>query len=85
MSFVIVSMGEHATTLISDSQPGKDQAALGFDGLFSAHHRKVLRAAHRVTGNILDAEDVLQTVFLRLLNRPEHLDGSTKIENYLCR
>lgn len=78
-------MGEHAITLISDSQPGKDQAAFGFDALFTAHHSKVLRAAHRVTGNIQDAEDVLQTVFLRLLNRREHLAGSTKLESYLCR
>lgn len=34
--------------------------------LFADHHRRVLVAAYRVTGNMADAEDVAQTVFLRL-------------------
>ena len=34
--------------------------------LFSEHHRRVLMAAYRITGNMADAEDVAQTVFLRL-------------------
>jgi RNA polymerase sigma-70 factor (ECF subfamily) len=34
--------------------------------LFGEHHRRVLRAAYRITGNMADAEDVAQTVFLRL-------------------
>ncbi len=38
--------------------------------LFQAHHVSVLRAAYRITGNATDAEDVLQTVFARLLRRP---------------
>ncbi len=42
-----------------------------FDELFSEHHEKVLLAAYRVTGNMPDAEDVLQSVFLRLLKRRE--------------
>jgi RNA polymerase sigma-70 factor (ECF subfamily) len=37
------------------------------EAAFRAHHAGVLRAAHRVTGNLADAEDVLQTVFLRLM------------------
>ncbi len=36
---------------------------------FRAHHGLVFRTAYRITGNASDAEDVLQTVFLRLLNR----------------
>jgi RNA polymerase sigma-70 factor (ECF subfamily) len=39
------------------------------DELYQAHHAMVFRTAHRVTGNAEDAEDVLQTVFLRLLRR----------------
>jgi len=35
--------------------------------IFLDHHAQVFRAAYRVTGNASDAEDVLQTVFLRLL------------------
>lgn len=34
--------------------------------LFAEHYRRVLMAAHRITGNMADAEDVAQSVFLRL-------------------
>jgi RNA polymerase sigma factor (sigma-70 family) len=34
--------------------------------LFGEHHRRVLRAAYRITGSMADAEDVTQAVFLRL-------------------
>lgn len=36
---------------------------------FREHHAMVYRAAYRVTGNTTDAEDVVQTVFLRLMKR----------------
>jgi RNA polymerase sigma factor (sigma-70 family) len=39
---------------------------LGLAQLFSEHHRRVLMAAYRITGSMADAEDVTQTVFLRL-------------------
>ncbi len=54
------------------------------DELYTAHHAMVFRTAHRITGNAQDAEDVLQTVFLRLLKRdtfPE-IDNA---ESYLRR
>ena len=34
--------------------------------IYLDHHAQVFRAAYRITGNSSDAEDVLQTVFLRL-------------------
>lgn len=34
--------------------------------LFGMHHRRVLMAAYRITGSMADAEDVAQSVFLRL-------------------
>jgi len=37
--------------------------------IFRAHHDLIFRAAYRITGSVSDAEDVLQTVFLRLLAR----------------
>jgi RNA polymerase sigma-70 factor (ECF subfamily) len=40
-----------------------------FAGLYERHYETVFRAALRVTGNPADAEDVLQTVFLRVLAR----------------
>lgn len=39
----------------------------GFADLYERHSEAVFRAALRVTGNPADAEDVLQTVFLRVL------------------
>ena len=39
----------------------------GFAELYERHYEAVFRAALRVTGNPADAEDVLQTVFLRAL------------------
>src|ERR1700676_3692266 len=34
--------------------------------LFAEHYRRVLMAAYRIAGNMADAEDVAQAVFLRL-------------------
>ena len=39
------------------------------ESLFREHHDLILQAAYRVTGRAEDAEEVLQTVFLRLLRR----------------
>jgi RNA polymerase sigma-70 factor (ECF subfamily) len=41
----------------------------GFAELYERHYEAVFSAALRVTGNPADAEDVLQTVFLRVLAR----------------
>ena len=49
----------------------------GFNELYERHYEAVFRAALRVTGNPADAEDVLQTVFLRVLARSEGLSRST--------
>ncbi len=38
----------------------------GLESVFLEHRRRVFQAAYRITGNAQDAEDVLQTVFLRL-------------------
>jgi RNA polymerase sigma-70 factor (ECF subfamily) len=56
-----------------------------FERTFQAHSRLVLRAAYRVTGDAADAEDVLQTVFLRLLRRGPNALGLENEEGYLRR
>ena len=53
--------------------------------LFRAHHERVFRTAHRVTGSVEDAEDVLQTVFLRLVKGQEHSLLAEHPEAYLSR
>lgn len=57
-----------AETISSPPHPALEE-------LFRRHHEKVFRTAWRVTGNADDAEDVLQTVFLRLLRR----DGGPRL------
>ena len=42
---------------------------VALEAAFKRHHEAVFRAAYRITGNPMDAEDVLQTVFTRLLRR----------------
>jgi RNA polymerase sigma-70 factor (ECF subfamily) len=46
-------------------------APVGFADTYERHYDAVFRAALRVTGNPADAEDVLQTVFLRVLAHGE--------------
>lgn len=58
---------------------------LDLEGLFRAHHARVLQAAYRITGNAGDAEDVLQTIFLRLLRREETPDLAPSPGAYLHR
>ena len=61
-------------------------AAVGdLETLFQAHHGRVFRTAHRITGSAADAEDVLQTVFLRLVKGQEDYDLSRNPEAYLSR
>jgi RNA polymerase sigma-70 factor (ECF subfamily) len=45
---------------------------VGFAELYRRHYEAVFRAALRVTGNPADAEDVLQTVFVRVLRSDGH-------------
>lgn len=53
--------------------------------IFLAHHGRVFRAAYRITGNATDAEDVLQTVFLRLLRQGWAAGAVGNLEGYLHR
>ena len=56
-----------------------------FSRLFEQYHGLVFRTAYRITGNAADAEDVLQTIFLRLLRRNPSSPGLENQESYLRR
>jgi RNA polymerase sigma-70 factor (ECF subfamily) len=56
---------------VAVEQPMGDCASL--ERVFLEHQGRVFRAAYRVTGNAQDAEDVLQTVFLRLARQGESI------------
>jgi RNA polymerase sigma-70 factor, ECF subfamily len=53
--------------------------------LYECHYTAVYRAALRITGNTADAEDVLQTVFLRVLDHAERPDWQQLPEAYFRR
>jgi len=63
----------------------KNEPAGELETLFQTHHGRVFRTAQRITGSAADAEDVLQTVFLRLVNSPETYDLSRNPAAYLSR
>jgi RNA polymerase sigma-70 factor (ECF subfamily) len=71
--------------LESHSQPVPMVPPADLDLVFREHHSTVFRAAYRVTGNAGDAEDVLQTVFMRLLRRPPEAEAVGNMEGYLRR
>lgn len=58
---------------------------LTLESAFDAHHSLIFRVAYRMTGNAHDAEDVLQTVFLRLASRDAQSAGIENVESYLRR
>jgi len=57
----------------------------GFAELYERHYEAVFRAALRVTGNPADAEDVLQTVFLRVLSRSDDDEAARRPAAYFRR
>jgi RNA polymerase sigma factor (sigma-70 family) len=50
--------------------------------LFGEHYRRVLLAAHRITGSMADAEDIAQGLFLRLASAERPIDN---VGSYLHR
>src|ERR1700730_5890639 len=53
--------------------------------IFRENHAMVFRAAYRITANANDAEDVLQTVFLRMLKRGPEADPVGNMASFLHR
>lgn len=58
---------------------------VGLAELFERHSEAVYGAALRVTGNPADAEDALQTVFLKVLSRPSLADAASGASNAYLR
>ncbi len=72
-----------ATLAIADNSIQAMPPELG--DLYSRYADTVYRTALRVTGSTVDAEDILQTVFLRVLKREEPLDPLRAPEGFLRR
>lgn len=65
----------------SATRPGRKD----LEKIFREHRQRVFAAAYRVTGSADDAEDVLQTVFLRLARREGGSPLSDSPSSYLHR
>ncbi len=70
---------------LANAQPIVMITSAAFAQLYENHYAAVYRTALRVTGNSADAEDILQTVFLRILNQGEHLEATHLPEAYFRR
>ncbi|HEV2707776.1 MAG TPA: sigma-70 family RNA polymerase sigma factor [Pyrinomonadaceae bacterium] len=73
-----------ATTTRLKAVPAAKEAG-ELERLFRAHHEQVFRAAYRITGSVTDAEDVLQTIFLRLASHAETTNLAPSPAGYLHR
>ena len=67
---------------VSEFAPGEP---VGLEKVFLEHQGRVFRAAYRITGNAQDAEDVLQTVFLKLTHKGEPKVPVDHLASYLYR
>jgi len=74
-----------STGLVTPALEALVTPPLEFHDLYTHHWETVYRAALRVTGNPPDAEDVLQSVFLRMLNRQMPIDPMGSPARYLRR
>jgi RNA polymerase sigma-70 factor (ECF subfamily) len=66
MEIARASIGTMVSTGADIAQP-----VSGLEQVFMEHKELVFKTAYRVTGNASDAEDVLQSVFLKLLRQPQ--------------
>jgi RNA polymerase sigma-70 factor (ECF subfamily) len=66
-------------------KPGLSSQRQDLEEIFNAHHRYILRVAYHVTGNAEEAEDVLQTIFVRLAGRDCPPDLLKNPKGYLYR
>ena len=65
-----MSVGELALPFREDARRRE-----AFESFVAAHNQRVLRTAYRLTGNLADAQDAAQEVFLRLLKHVDRIGG----------
>jgi len=61
------------------------QLSQQLERIFDRHYELMYRTAYGLTGSAADAEDIVQTIFLRLLDRELPPDLNTTPERYLYR
>src|SRR5262245_56264568 len=73
--------------ILTSTVPNKDgrMEGQGFEAFFQEHYAMVYRAAYSVTRSRQDAEDVLQTVFMKVLRRENQKEFAANVSRYLYR
>lgn len=77
--------GEIVHALVATNPASINDPPGELENLFRAHHEQIFRTAYRITGSAVDAEDVLQTIFLRLLRREGECDLAPSPGSYFHR
>lgn len=80
-------MTAHVSAALVEA-PGQDVTARlkqGFEDIFREHYQTAYRTAYGVLGNAHDAEDVAQTIFLRLVHRHSSREVRKNPGAYLYR
>ena len=80
---IVKSSGKSAASWPAPVVDGDADATL--EQLFNQHHDRVFRTAYRVTGSAEDAEDVVQTIFLRVARGQEAAMAAANPEAYFAR
>jgi RNA polymerase sigma-70 factor (ECF subfamily) len=73
------------STVMKPGETTAKPSAQEFENFFKVHYQLVYRTAYSVTGRAEDAEDIVQTVFLKLLHRDSPLDLGKNPNGYLYR
>ena len=56
-----------------------------FNDLYERHHRKLFALCYRFTGNMADAEEQLQEVFMRVLDKIQSFKGDSSFATWAHR
>lgn len=68
--------------LVTRARQGETEA---FEGLFRRHHRAVYRTLLGITGRPEDAEDAVQTAFLKAFQHLDQFQGASRFSTWLTR
>lgn len=79
------TMATSAKSTMHDDSPAESKAFGDLGALFREHYRAIFGIAYRITGSPDDAEDVLQTIFLRLTRNDPRARLTSHPQGYLYR
>jgi len=79
------TIAEAKPASVAGSTDRNDSGIDSVESLFNQHNQRIFRTAYRVTGSAADAEDVLQTVFLRVARGQEAAAAAENTEAYFSR